>query len=380
MAENTPTKADEVNPKSFQDLIKEVHEKGICGECGGCVSFCSAADIGAIKMTKDGPPKYINEDNCLHCGLCYLICPEIHELNEELNSKYKFKPPIGHWKKIVSAQAVSSELQKLGTDGGVVTSILIALLENNLIDGALVAKRINSFRRQPFFAKTKEELKEAAGTLYDIKGPISGLVNYDTYVSTISELKHIVYSGNMKIAVVGVPCQIHSIRKMQELKIIPAHVVEYTLGLFCYENFKFDTATRARIEERFKFSFDDIEKVNIKENVIVDLKNREEPLRIEFSELKDIMRHACSVCQNFSNYYADISFGGLGSKDGFTTTLIRTQKGEKIYNLAMQKGYITESPEINTSVEKSKMLAKIITMSQQKIKRAEEALKHLPNG
>jgi coenzyme F420 hydrogenase subunit beta len=175
----------------------------------------------------------------------------------------------------------------------------------------------------------------------------------------------------MKIAVVGVPCQIHSIRKMQELKIIPAHIVKYTLGLFCYENFKFDDVARARIEERFKFSFDDIEKLNIKENLIINLKNSNTPLQIEFSELRDIMRHACRVCENFSNFYADISFGGLGSQSGYTTVLIRTKTGEKIYNLAQNKGYIIEPNDLNSSLEKSKILAKIISFSQRKLDRAE---------
>jgi len=53
----------EIEPKSFKDLIKEVHEKGICGECGGCVSFCSAAEIGAIDISTSGLPYYSNEDN-----------------------------------------------------------------------------------------------------------------------------------------------------------------------------------------------------------------------------------------------------------------------------------------------------------------------------
>ena len=43
---------EEVKPKSFDDLIKEVHERGICGECGGCVSFCSAHEMQAIEMPK----------------------------------------------------------------------------------------------------------------------------------------------------------------------------------------------------------------------------------------------------------------------------------------------------------------------------------------
>jgi len=371
MTDNHSLNLNEELPKSFEDLIKEVHEKDICGECGGCVSFCSAADIGAIEMTEDGPPHYSNEENCLHCGICYLICPETFELNSELNKKYNFKPPIGHWAKIVSAQAKSPKIRKVATDGGVVTAILIALLENNLINGALISKRINSFQRIPFFAKSKEEILEAAGTYYESKGPIPELGKYNTFVSTISELKKIVFSDYMKIAVVGVPCQIHSIRKMQELHIIPAHIVEYTLGLFCYENFKFDDVARARIEERFKFSFDDIEKLNIKDNLIINFRDKDVPLTIEFSELQDIMRHACRVCENFSNYFADISFGGLGSQKDHTTVMIRTKLGQEIYNLALNKGYIVEPHELNSSVEKSKMLAQIISFSKRKAKRAE---------
>jgi len=372
MAEDPTAKMSDVTPKSFEDLIKEVHEKDICGECGGCVSFCTAADIGAIEMTEDGPPRYSNEENCLHCGICYLICPETFELRSELNKKYNFKPPIGNWSKIVTAQAKDSKIREIATDGGVVTAILIALLENDLINGALISKRINSFQRIPFFAKSKEEILEAAGTYYDLKGPVPELGNYNTFVSTISELKKIMHSDYMKIAVVGVPCQIHSIRKMQELNIIPAHIVKYTLGLFCYENFKFDDVARAKIEERFKFYFKDIEKINIKENLIINLRTKDTPLKIEFSELRDIMRHACRVCENFSNYFADISFGGLGSQTGYTTVMVRTKTGEKIYNLAQNKGYIIEPNDLNSSVDKSKILAQIISFSKSKLKRAED--------
>lgn len=371
MAEDPTAKRSDVKPKSFEDLIKDVHEKDICGECGGCVSFCSAAEIGAIEMTEDGPPHYSNKDNCLHCGICYLICPETFEIDNELNKKYDFKAPIGNWLKIASAQAKDPKIREVATDGGVVSAILIALLENNLINGALISKRISSFQRIPFFAQSKEEILEAAGTSYGLKGPVPELGMYNTFVSTISELKKIKYSDYMKIAVVGVPCQIHSIRKMQELNIIPAHIVKYTLGLFCYENFKFDDVARAKIEERFKFSFKNIEKINIKENLIIKLKTKDTPLKIEFSDLKDIMRHACRVCENFSNYFADISFGGVGSQTGYTTVMVRTKTGEKIYNLAQNKGYIIEPNELNGSVEKSKLLAQIISFSERKSKRAE---------
>ena len=158
---------------------------------------------------------------------------------------------------------------------------------------------------------------------------------------------------------------------MQELKIIPAHIVEYTLGLFCYENFKFDETARARIEERFKFSFKNIEKLNIKDKLIFHLTNRDKPLEIEFNDLEDIMRNACRVCGNFSNHYSDLSFGGVGSLNGYTTLLVRTKKGEEVFNLIRNKGYINIPEDKNNSIEKSKILAQVISFSKRKAQRAE---------
>ena len=96
-----------MSPKTFQDLITEVHDKGICQECGGCVSFCSSAEYDIIGL-KDpySPPVYINKDQCLECGICYHICPQTHVLDDELNRTYQFKDfslmPIGNFINIYS--------------------------------------------------------------------------------------------------------------------------------------------------------------------------------------------------------------------------------------------------------------------------------------
>ena len=84
MTEISKTKINGAIPKTFEDLILEVHNQGICGQCAGCVSFCSADKISAIEMTEDGPPTYSNKENCIKCGICYLICPQIHALDSEL--------------------------------------------------------------------------------------------------------------------------------------------------------------------------------------------------------------------------------------------------------------------------------------------------------
>ena len=365
---------EEILPKSFEDLIKEVHEQGICGECGGCVSFCSAHEIKAIEMSESGPPRYYNKENCLKCGICYLVCPQTHVLDQELNKKYNYKVSIGNWVKITSSQATSEEIRKNASDGGSVTAILNYLLDRNLIDGAIVSKKEGPFYRIPFFATSKEELIEAAGSHYDLSQGVVGLEHYNTFIPTITKLKKVVSSDMMSIAVVGTPCQIMSIRKMQELSILPAHIIKYTLGLFCNLNFSFDDEGRKKLEKKFNFSFQDVEKMNIKEDLILQLRNQK-ALHINFEDLKEITRPACYACRDFSNVYSDISFGGLGSQDGFTTTIIRTKNGEKVYNRALQGGYLQEPSDLNTSVKKSEMLAKVISFGKRKYERYKAALK-----
>ncbi len=361
--------------KTFEDLIIEVHEKGLCGECGGCVSFCSAGEIKAIEMSESGPPKYINKDKCLKCGICYFICPQTHVLNDQLNKKFSYDAPIGNQLKIASCHASSEEIRKRATDGGVVTAILNYLLENKLIDGAIVCKRKGPFNRTSFLATNKEDLIEAAGSHFDFSSQVVGLEKYNTFIASNIALKKVRSSDLLNVAVVGTPCQINSIRKMQELSILPAHIVKYTFGLFCYLNFSFNDEDRKNLEKKFNFSFEDVESMNVREELILYFKNGTN-LNIPFSDLHDIGRPACYACPDFSNIYADISFGGLGSPEKLTTAIIRTKIGEKVYNNALNKGYIKEPIELNRPNNKMEMLAKVKEWSNKKIERAEHTLKN----
>ncbi len=373
MSDSDKSATKSVLPKSFEDLILEIHQRGICGQCGGCVSFCSAGDLKAIQMSKDGPPTYINQDNCIHCGICYLICPQIHAIDSDIKAKFNWKFPIGNWSRCASVQASSQDIRNVATDGGAVTAILLYLLEKDLIDGAVVTKKSGLFGRESFFATTKKDLIEAAGSKYDLPTQVLDYGKYSTFTPIVVGLKELMDADRMNIAVVGTPCQIFSIRKMQELKILPAHVIKYVFGLFCFENFMLSADAWKKMEEKFKFSINDLEKMNIKEDVIF-YRRKAEPIHINFSDMAEFMRPACSACDDFSNFYADISFGGLGSEEGFTTVLSRTQLGTEIYDKALNSGYIKEPREKNTSVLKSQMLAKIVAFAKMKIKRAEDTL------
>ena len=173
---------------------------------------------------------------------------------------------------------------------------------------------------------------------------------------------------------VGTPCQINTIKKMQCLGILPAHLIEYTLGLFCIESFSFDDRARAWLEDRHDIDFHEIRKLNIKDDFIVTLNNGTR-IHLPLEEVDKLARPTCLSCTDFSNEYADISAGGLGSLDGYTTTVLRTEKGATLFRNALRQGYLEEAAYSNADerkIERTKMLAKIVAFSTRKRLRAEK--------
>lgn len=369
-----------ITSKSFEDLIKEVHEKGICQECGGCVSFCSSAEYDIIGF-KDpySPPVYIHKDQCLECGICYYICPQTHILDSELSETYEFSGypsmPLGNVRAIYSCQAKDETFLKVGTDGGVVNSIINFLLEKKQIEGAVVSKTDAPLLRKAAFATNKEDLINSAGTQLNISPQLDEIQKFCTYTNSISEINH--YKFN-KLAIVGTPCQVYTIRCMQDLGVTPSENIEICLGLFCYENFLFEKSQLKEFEKDFNISYYDIEKINIKEDVIFKLKSEdmeEKIVHIPFNHLDNYMRPACNACSDFTNIYADISFGGLGSPEKYTTVIVRTEKGEKVFNEALRAGIIKKIELDDSKINQLKAL--LTEFSYNKVKRRETFMKKL---
>ena len=361
--------------KSFKDLIEEVQSKGICGRCGGCISFCSAGELNALRTGKDGAPEFIDEEKCLKCGICYLICPQVKVLNSELKQKFGWSPPIGPYRILGSARTTDRRIQKVCTDGGVVTSLLTFALKKYLIQGAIVSKKVGPFARDPAIVTEPKKLVETAGSHFEESLHLEEMGRkYTTYSPVIREVKDLDRCGLERIALVGTPCQIYTIRKMQLLNVIPADKIIFTIGLFCMENFSFDTIAKRKLEKKIGIKLNNVRKLNIKDDVIVTL-NTKKVLHLPFEMVDEIARPSCFACPDFANDYADISVGGVGSPEGYTTTVVRTSFGEKIYNLARQAGYIKEltfkTPE-DVKIHKTEMMAKIVSFAKRKKERAKK--------
>lgn len=364
---------------SFNNLLTEVIGKDLCNRCGGCVSFCSANGINALEIGEDGYPKYSDQEKCLEGGICYLICPQTKRLEEELKQKFDAKFPIGNWVDVFSARSTDENIIKVATDGGVVTSLLSYMLEHDKIDGAIVSKRIGACGKGPTIATSKEELLGTAGSYFSEALHLDKLGS--EYKSCFPVLKVIQESAkkNMKkLALVGTPCQIKAIRKMQLMNIVPADMVIFTIGLFCLQCFTLEDLAKKEFAKIHNINMDDIVKVNIKDKLILTMKSGI-CIQVPLDIIEKIARPACIACDDFSNDYADISVGGIGSDEGFTTTLIRNSLGREIYSNALYKGYIENKHEkcMHDKVDENYLINIIKEFAIRKKARAEARLNSL---
>ncbi|KAA0015257.1 MAG: hypothetical protein FE041_00410 [Thermoplasmata archaeon] len=350
---------------TFSDLKEEVIDAGLCTLCGGCTSFCRANKLNAIGMM-NGLPNYINEENCLKCGICYMICPVTSELDEKLEEIYG--KGIGKIIDVFSARSTDENVLKKCCDGGVATALLHYMLDTHFVDAVLAVKRMKGGRSMPILATSYNELLACAGSTLATIPSLDEIKYFSTYTSLLPELKEIGYGGIENIAITATPCQTKTIRKMQSAHILPSGVVKFIVGLFCIENFSFNTVTLRKFEEIIGGRINDIEKVNIKEkmNIIFKDGRRKDVL---LDELKEVARKACIKCKiPFSNIYADVSLGGLGSEDGYTTVVIRTSKGKKIFDGALEEGFIEVHPEWNEE-KKENVIEKIKEWTKKKEER-----------
>ena len=362
-----------LQPKlSFDHLQKEVVDRGTCGRCGGCVSFCTANRIGALEIGEDGLPRYKKEAECLECGLCYLICPQTVDLNDSLKDKFRWKAPIGYVEDLHSLRATNKEIQEVATDGGVVTALLSHMLKNNFIDGAVVSKRDGLFNRRSVVATTTDEILEAAGSSFSEAPHLDKMGGeYSSCVPVAKTIRDYSQKKLHKLAVVGTPCQIDAVRKMQVLNILPSDIIEFTIGLFCMQCFSMERLINCEFLETHHINVENIKKINVKEDFYLHMKTGE-VIHIPLEEVESIARPACLACTRFSNDFADISVGGLGSPEGSTTVLVRSISGKRMIADVMSEGSIEK-----IQYDKEKVLSLVKIFAEKKMNRGTATLNKL---
>jgi NADPH-dependent glutamate synthase beta subunit-like oxidoreductase/coenzyme F420-reducing hydrogenase beta subunit len=341
---------------SYKNLLhREVVSKGLCTACGACIGTCPGQ---SIEMDWVVPAL---KGTCGGCGSCFQACPgkyiHLDKIERQVfgRDRRSEEKRIGIHRKCYAAHAAEQGLRNNATSGGVITALLLYAFDKGLIDGAILTgiSKDDPARAEPVIATNREDVIRCQKGKYML---VPG--------GLMSVLREAIVEKNLqRIAVVGSPCHIHAVRKIQlsanrYLKNQLGGKIKYALGLNCAFNF-FPEGTDTMIQAL------GLEKEHIQEIGWRDTSTAPFPgkfcattnegekhcldLLQAYIVLGGIYDHPrCRICYDWANEVSDISSGDEVEKSGFhkpgaqrSHTVVRTAEGEALFEGALSEGYHT---------------------------------------
>lgn len=357
---------------SFEELQQRIIKNGLCARCGMCVGVCP---VSAIGVNEDSYPRLI--DRCTDCGFCTKCCPG-GEVDFPALSKSVFGRPYipetleGYVENRFVCHSINEEDRSNGASGGMVTSLLVYLLERGEIDGAVVVSMDSEvpYRTQGILATNVDEIRHAAKSKY--------------CVTPSMEVFQEIRNREGRFAVVALPCQIHGLRKMADVDPSLSEKIACILGLYCNSNMNLNGHIEAL--EVSGVPLDDVARFEFRggdwPGYFYVTKKNGSSIALHTINIKNIMTvmfklyepERCALCVDALSEYADLSFGDFWAFD-YTgdfaelerCTLIsqRTQVGLKILREAEASKMIAMH-----LLPEERMSKRILNMSRGKKSRA----------
>jgi len=362
----------------FWDLEQAVVDADRCVQCGVCVAACPTDSIG---IGEDDLPKLVKM--CTGCSLCWDFCPRgglqyeatwklgqarqngsngwgaEHDFKITGNGEARSVEGIGRVHQSYSAR-VDPTIEG-AQDGGVVSALLISLLEAGEIDGALVARESadEPWKGEAFLARTPDEVRESAGSFYN-----------QTLALAQVDFKGDDLPPNPRIAVVGTPCEIEGIKAMQARPWTwgssRVEAITLTIALLCTKSFNYEKLMLEEVRDKRGVDLEEVGRVDvIRGKLIVQDKEGETIFEEPIRDFHGAALKGCDECADFMGHAADISVGSVGSADGYSSVLIRSEDGLEAWSHVRGK-LLTRSLDKPQALDKLDALDKRVAFSSLK--------------
>ncbi len=335
----------------WEGLKRDVVDQGICSACGACAAFCDRIEMdeNGAKLARDCTLT-AGSIKCSDNGMCYDDCPMVShsraEIDVETFGAARSDPVLGVHKKIIGVKAKDPKILERAQDGGAVTALLQCALGLGAMKGATVAQKGEDWKTSPEIAEAKDALAKAAGTKY-----------MRTFTTTAFGKQFRKYR---QLAMVGTGCQIEGARMIhvnllkdafEKTKESSAPLNSLLIGLFCYENFPHSKITE-KLHSVMGVKMEDVAKTDIIKGKVIVTKKNGEKVTHPVKDFNEIVPEACKLCTDFTSTYADISVGSVGTPDGWSTVIVRSDKGLELLEAAEKGGYIQVSNEVDVEAIK----------------------------
>jgi len=318
----------------FSTLENEVIRPGLCTHCGTCVGLSTdtlemvQTDRGPLPVRKEGIEVSLHNailDACPGKGINY---PEV---NEFVFSQQPDNWLVGCYQNFYIGYSLNPTIRRQGASGGVITQILLYLLTQGLVDGAVILRQgwPLPWNTTPIIAQSVEEISASSQSVY-----VPTSVN-----SILEEMAQ--FEG--KLAFVGLPDQVASLRQLQKNRHPGALKVEYVLGIYFGTGFYLE-AIECFLRMNGVHSLEEISEIRYREGEWPgNLQIRTSKQRILRAEkfyynylIPFYITQASLLSVDFTNELTDISVGDAWNPTyesqggGFSVVIARTRKANQI--------------------------------------------------
>lgn len=342
--------------------VADVVEYNYCCSCGTCEAICP---MNAPIVQREPVDVTIQKDNyrkmelrtessyqeinplkadtnpCVNCYACERVCPILDGF-----------PTTDEFNNVRSLKAGKSRTLK-GQDGAAVSQILKSLLEQGEIDCAIGVVKNDRWSTKIAVFTSPEDVAKAAGTKYTYQPVVATmrdihrayidsaetpLISHDGYMRDeergyIDPIKNVLKKYK-KVALVGVPCQVHAAHLFRE----NFDRIELIIGLICMESFSEEIMFSEVIPKVMGVDIRDAVKMNFHKGKFI-VTTTKETKEVPIKDVASMARKGCHHCQDYTSYFADISVGSVGSDDGWSTIFVRTERGENYLNKVKDMDY-----------------------------------------
>ncbi|MEM8531949.1 MAG: Coenzyme F420 hydrogenase/dehydrogenase, beta subunit C-terminal domain [Chloroflexota bacterium] len=247
---------------------------------------------------------------------------------------------------------------------GATTKLGALLLENQLVDAVITTRSApgTRFAPEPFLARTPAEVIASAGN----KPCLSPGLNL------LDEVQH---SDIRRLAFIGVGCQVHALRAMQDQLGLEQL---YVIGIPCSDNVAYPDLQRfLRLISR---SPETVVHYEFMQDFSVHLRHEDGHIEkvnfidIPMAELGDVFPSACLSCFDYPNTLADITMGYMGAELGWQWIMVRNETGQALFDLLRP---LLEFGELTTRGDRRAAVASYITRLSQPSQRPPALIRRL---
>jgi coenzyme F420 hydrogenase subunit beta len=331
-------------PETLTDVIAN----DLCNRCGTCVGLSK----GAIRFP-DRTGKYLprilqpldpeTDQSIWHA--CSGKGFDFPAQREKIYGNGRENVYLGHFENIYIGHSTDPDIRKNAASGGILSAILIFLLEKKLIDGAVVTGMSSEepWLTRPFIARTREEVLQAAQSKY--------------IITSVNEILPEMESFEGSLAYVGLPGQVQSIRLLQEIKHPSVRNIRYIFGPFYGNTLHFSSVSsflrsfgvkdHKKIDKLYfrHGEWPGNMRVELRDGRSFELRKFHANYLIPFHILKNSL-----LCTDLSNEFTDISGGDAWAPvyeergKGFSMVISRSRQGQQILDQMAAAGYLHLSP------------------------------------